>query len=81
MSDADSCEMFAMFDPEGELISVFPARDLAQAVQIKIAMQADHQKQHGCDCIFSVARASRNERRYAKSHFKDHVVVRLPRDH
>jgi hypothetical protein len=58
---------YAMFDGDCELISVFPTASLAEAVQIKLQYQADHQAKR-LRLSSTFAKRSRNERRWMKRH-------------
>ena len=56
----DEFASFALFDASTELISVFEAATLPEAVAVKLQYRGKHRKKFGCDYM---RRASRGERR------------------
>lgn len=58
-----------------ELVSVFEAASLAQAVETKNHVQASYNQRHGCEEIFHVRIATRAERRRMKKETAGFVVL------
>ena len=51
-----------------ELISVFDAASLVEAVEIKSRLQAGYNDMHGCDEVFHVRKSTRAERCWMDKH-------------
>ena len=57
-----------------ELISVFDASSLPEAVEIKNGLQAGYNDMHGCDEVFHVRKSTRAERRWMDKHAAGHAM-------
>jgi hypothetical protein len=58
-----------------DLISVFAAATLVQAIETKHQLQAMYNQQHGCDEVFHVRKATRTERRRMEAQTAGMVVL------